>query len=484
LLRLVLYIALSLLPLAALAQKEQTYYGKRYLDIHIRSLDKYTQRIERQQKHLLTKLKRKEAKLAKQLQKTDSAAYAQYQQQTAALSYDSISKLQQNKETLAKAGSKANKAIDSLRKVQRFLQTSGGNTGAINTDLSGLQSQLNYQQYIGSLIDQRSQSLKSLGRQTAANIPALKGIEKEVFYGKSKMNEWKKVADEPSKAEEMALEYLQGTKDFSFAAAAKEGGMHSAAGEADLEKMGFQTKRQLGEQLQQQFGGNLAGLQEKMGSQVSDFQQQTQGIGKEIKQTQQQLKTAKADLTQTKQSITGLKNSNKPSFKVNPMRGFPFWKRIEKGYTFNTSRATPDGRTPALLELAGTVAFRHTPKLKYGVGLATTIGLGQDWSHIRFSWEGIGGRSFLSYELLYGISAYGGYERFFKQTANARQTDNNQQNYNQHNTANYSEAALLGLSKSYKINSRWNGAIQVLYDVWWRDKGLNSPVVVRIVNTK
>ena len=48
-----------------------------------------------------------------------------------------------------------------------------------------------------------------------------------------------------------------------------------------------------------------------------------------------------------------------------------------------------------------------------------------------------------------------------------------------HNTATWNEAILLGLSKSYKINSKWNGAIQVLWDVWWREKGMRSPIILR-----
>ena len=96
------------------------------------------------------------------------------------------------------------------------------------------------------------------------------------------------------------------------------------------------------------------------------------------------------------------------------MRGLPFWKRVEKGYNFQTSRATPDGKRPAILELAGTAGFKHTPQLTYGLGLSASIGLGQNWSNIRLSYEGISIRSFATYELFWGIAGYVGYETVFQ----------------------------------------------------------------------
>ena len=207
-----------------------------------------------------------------------------------------------------------------------------------------------------------------------------------------------------------------------------------------------------------------------MGAQVSESQNKARGALSEAKQAKQQVK-------QTAQQV---KNTQRPSFKVNPMRGTPFRQRIEKGYNFQTTRSTTDGK-PAMLQLAATAGFKWSPKLQTGIGLATSFGLGQDWSHIHFSFEGFGGRVFAEWKWIYGIGVYADYERTYKQFAFTNNKENTEPALmpSTHNTATWNESVLLGLTKSYKINNKWNGAIQVLYDVWWREKGIRSPLVLR-----
>ncbi len=353
--------------------------------------------------------------------------------------------------------------------------------------IAGLGQQLDHRRYINGLIEQRSRELTALGQAPGSRISGLTGIQKTLYYGKSKMQVWKQVASEPSAAEEQALEYLQGAKGFSFHTSGTGNGMEGAQSEADLEKMGFQTKRQLQERTQQQFGNGLSGVQDKLGGQVQDWQGKTKELSGKVRDAKQQVSSVRSDLSEAKRSLQTAKQVSGESFKPNPMRGLPFRKRIEKGYNFQTSRATPDGKRPAMLELAGTIAFKHTPKLNYGIGISTAFGLGKDWSNIRLSHEGAGLRGFVQHELFFGISAYGGYERFYRSGGNRRRLEETRTAilpYNERNTPAYSEAVLLGLTKQYKINAKRNGAVQVLYDVWWKEKGLNSPLVIRIVNTQ
>lgn len=140
-----------------------------------------------------------------------------------------------------------------------------------------------------------------------------------------------------------------------------------------------------------------------------------------------------------------------------------------------------------MLELAGMAGYKHNPKLITGVGLAAHIGLGQNWNTIRLSLQGIGVRGFAQWEWNYGIAAYAGYERQYKEISGWQMAPGDANNTMQpttHNTKQYSEAVLVGLSKQYRLNNSWNGAVQLLYDVWWRDKGLRSPIVLRFVTSK
>lgn len=473
--------------------------GRNYIELNLSSLEKYNKRIQKEQTRLLRKLSRKETRLLRQLKKEDSTQYQLLQDNP--LTYDSIRTLLKadSSTRLARTKNKADHTIDSLKKIQQFLQgkttildAAGSQTTALTgnkdytREFNTLNTDLSYQDYLNRLIDQKTQSLKGIG----GNNKNLTGIQKEVFYAKAKMKTWKQIADDPDKTEEKALEWLQGTEGFdkAFTQQQRANDMHSATSAEDLEKMGYQTKRQLNKQLQEKFGNNLGTVQDNMGKQVGDWQQQAQGITGKAQQAGEQLRNTSNQLKEARQTATNLKNTQKPAFRINPMRGLPFRERIEKSYTYQARRATADGRQPAILEFAGTAGYKHTPKLTTGIGIAANIGLGQNWNNIRLSMQGIGARAYAQWEGQYGIAAYAGYERMYKQIGNW-QMDKQADALTgirptPHNNRTYSEAVLIGLSKRYRMNNQWNGAVQVLYDIWWKDKGLRSPVVLRFVTSK
>jgi hypothetical protein len=447
--------------------------GKKYLDFNIRSLDRYNRRVSRQQEKLLNKLKRKEKVYAVKLKRKDSASFVRYQQQS--LSFDSISRINKSSASIHRIRSGSN--VDSLVAIQKFLDEKAPFSTKLNSNvytdkLGTLKSDQQYNSYIGELINQRFTNLKNINAN-AKTISGFKSIDKQVFYAKEKIKVFKQINDEPSKVEEQALEILQGQQGFDkWMDQASGRKMPSGSlGASELEKMGYQTKRQIKEQLQQKLGSNLGGIQQSMGKQISDYQDRLKDV-----------KAATGTLKQSKQSLRQLKNTNKPSFNINPMRAMPFSKRIEKQWNFQTNRATVDGN-PAMLQLSAMAGFKHTPKLIYGAGIATSIGLGRNWNNIKFSFEGLGVRTFAEWQWLYGIGAYAGYERMFKLAAfiNAYETIP-QQKENTHSTSTYNESILIGLTKRYRINDRMKGSIQVLYDIWYKDKGLRTPIQLRFTN--
>ncbi|PZF74811.1 hypothetical protein [Taibaiella soli] len=484
-----LFIALMFAS-AARAQEEATgvYYSKRYLDLNICSLSKYHKRLERQQIMLLHQLKKEEAKLQRKLKRADSAAYARLQNQP--FTYDSISKLSRvdSSALITKISQRRDAAIDSLQGVLGFMQDKSAllSEGAVNSsqyssELQSLQQKINYRNYLNELITQRINNLKSIVGKN--DLSVFNALQKNILVAKSKMQIWKQVADDPSKAEEKALEYLQGFDGFdkTLSQSTSVGSMQSGMNASDLEKMGMQTKDQLSKALQQKFGNNIGQVQNMMGSQVAEWQNKAHDVTNKVKETKQQIADAQSGLTKVKPDLIH------PAIKLkNPMRGLPFWKRLEKSYNYATSRATPAGQ-PAMLQAAGMIGYKQTPKVSYGIGTALNVGMGQDWNHIKFTFEGIGLRSYVQAQLVFGIALYGGYERTYRQAAfTGPRTISPQETSltpNNHNTAKYYESVLLGIAKTYKMNSKWNGQIQVLYDVWWRDKGLNSPVVLRFATS-
>lgn len=457
--------------------------GKTLLVRRSKSLQRFADRQHRQQHRLLRRLARKEEKLLYRLRRSDSALYARYQSYNRSLSFDSLSRLagKDSSSLAARTQHLVNGSVDSLQKIRAFLDNKAGllnaSLPATPGGLDRLGQQLSLQQYLDGQISQRMQSLKGLTAGLKDKIPGLQGMEKDLYYARSRIKAFKELSDDPSAAEERALEYLQGTEGFSESFVANNnnapgssgaaGTLNGSMGADELEKMGFQTKRQLQQHLQSQFGNQLSGIQQQMMGQVEEFQKP--------------LKEGKRLLKESRQSLYDLRRTGKPSFKVNPMRGFPFRQRLEKGYSVQTLRATGD--RPALLDAGAQLAFRHSPRLSYGLGLVFSAGLGKDWSHIRLSFEGLGAKTFAQWQWQYGIGAYAGYERLWKQAAFSRDEKAVPFAASTHSTASWNESALMGLTKTYRVNSRWNGSIQVLWDFWWRDKSVNSPLVLRFVTT-
>lgn len=366
-------------------------------------------------------------------------------------------------------------AIDTLKGIRSYLSASNAGTGNTGAQIDDLNSRLNYRSYINDLISRHSNDLKNLsgGRE----MPGITGIQKQVFYSKSRMKVFKEMEEEPTKAEDEALEALQGSEGFakSRSNAAGDVPMQGAGGansQEALQKMGYQTKQQLQKSLQDKFGSGMGAV--------------SQQAGAAVQQWQSKVTDASSGIKDARQGMSSIRNLQKPAFKVNPMRGLPFIKRLSYHYSWQMTRATGEGR-PAILEPSAMVGFKHTPKLEYGLGTATDLGLGQSWQNIHFSFEGIGLRSFATWKWQYGLGAYAGYERTYKQFAfTNKQSSSDAVDIipTSHNTNAYSESILIGLTKSYRINKKYNGAIQLLYDIWWQQKGLSSPIVLRFETEK
>ncbi|MDR2272049.1 MAG: hypothetical protein LBF27_14180 [Sphingobacterium sp.] len=472
-----------------------------YLDSRTSGLEKYLKRSERIQQKLLRRLKKKEVRLQQKLAAKDSTLYLQYVAMP--LTYDSIASLSNDTATLNKRGGKRNATIDSLKGMQAFIQKQraklNGAAGLAGKELpdadytsklTELQSKLNAEQQVKDLIQQRSNALEQLAG--GKNIAGLQSIQKDVYYAKEKIKAWRDLADDPDKAEEQAMEYLQGVEGFQQYLNPNKnafGGLGNSATAADLQRMGYQTKGQMQQMLQEKFGGNLQAVQQSMSEQVQQFSEKLNDVTGKVNEGKTALNEAKQSLNEAKAVKDKIKHIEKPGFKKNPERGKPFWQRIETQYNFQTTRATSDGLRPAMLELGASVAFKHTPKLSYGIGIGTSIGLGQNWQNIKLSYEGISARAYADWLLLYGFSAQIGYEQILRPLNRPyleEQIDpNNPQSQQSDNTlkavfGGQQQAAYAGIMKRYRINSKWSGTFMIGYNFLWQQSNLKSPFLIRI----
>jgi hypothetical protein len=234
--------------------------------------DGYTATLQKIQQ-LLWKLQHREAKLLKRLAAKDSAAYLQYVYQS--LFFDSIATHSKDTSYQQKIANKKNATLDSLKGVQRFIESQQGKPGNATTitnkvciklpkELGQLQ-QLNCQQNIDRLIGQRTASLESLAKNK--NINGMEGILKDIYYAREKIRNWKKISDEPGNTEVKALEYLQVTEGFD-----KYLKQDNNATAADRQRMDFQTKGQINGLLQDKLGNSL--------NTVQQYTDKLSGVGK------------------------------------------------------------------------------------------------------------------------------------------------------------------------------------------------------------
>lgn len=467
-----------------------------YLENKTAALEKYLKRSDRIQQRLLRRLQHKEKRMLAKLAAKDSVAYKQYLHR--APGFDSIAVLSKDTTALARMAKRRNVTIDSLKGIQQFMHNQGNKLAALEGisgqalpggDYSGkiaeLQGKLNAEQQVKDLIRGRTQDLEKMA--TSAGIPGLQGIQKDVYYAQEKMKAWRGLADDPDAAEDKAMEYLQGIEGFESYIGNNKNGLGSGLSAADLQAMGYQTKGNVQQILSERFG-NLQVVQQAMQGQIKDFSNQLGKVTDKVKGTGNLAQEARQGLQQAKATKDKLKHIEKPGFRKNPERGKPFWLRLETQYNFQTMRATPDGLRPAMVELGVGIAFKHTPSLSYGIGIGASIGLGQDWQHIRLSYEGISARVYADWKLLYGFSLQAGYERALRPAGRAYLEENSNDQRSTAASGNtlkqafggQQEAAYLGIMKRYRISSKWSGTFMAGYNFLWQQSNLRTPFMLRL----
>jgi hypothetical protein len=347
--------------------------GDQYLDGRTAALGHYVRHTAHIQERLLIRLSHAEHNLTGLAASEDSFGKGPYDRH--GISFDSLQKLAADPSSLYNKGSpKVNRLMDSLKGIEAFIgQQSGrlqqaanltgtaGLPGDYSAKLRQLRQQLNAQEQLQELIEQRSRELRQ--RFPGKNIPALNRITRQIAIAKAKGQSWKQLADDPDAAEEKAYEYLQGIQGFNNYLNNDNnafGGLGNRPSIADLQRMGYQTKGMVGQALQQRFGDNLDKAQQQISQQLSAYQ-------KELNKATGKVSEAGSLFADTKNSATDLGHSlqhiQKPAFK-NPMRGVPFLLRWQPRYDLQTTRAL-DSR-PAMLSFSAGLAYKQTPKTKDG----------------------------------------------------------------------------------------------------------------------
>jgi hypothetical protein len=298
--------------------------------------------------------------------------------------------------------------LDSLQGATGYLAKNspaqgGGVAGAagaaVNSDVQTYEARLMDADDAKAFIRQRQQTLSQYITQhtdlQSLLAKPMAGVNQQLYYYSQQLRQYKEMWNDPDKMEQQALALLDKLPAFqsfmkqnSFLA----GIMGVPAGYGTSQALnGLQTKDQVAQAIQNQVAaggdGGASGLQsslESAESQLDNYKSKLSSMG------------------------TGNGDIPMPDFKPNDQKTKTFWKRLQYGVDFQTSRN--NYYFPTVTDFGGSLAYKLGHDNLIGVGASYKLGWGNGIQDIAFTSEGVGLRSFLQIKIKSSFSATGGFE--------------------------------------------------------------------------
>ena len=223
--------------------------------------------------------------------------------------------------------------------------------------------------------------------------------------------------------------------------------------------------------------GSLAGLQTR--EQVAAIiNQQVASAGPGgAAALQANLQSAQSQLDGYKDKLSrlggGSGDMDMPDFKPNNQKTKTFWRRLEYGTNFQTTRN--NYYFPTTSDFGLSVGYKLSDKSTVGVGASYKLGWGNGIQHVAFSSQGAGLRSFIDIQLKGSFFLSGGLEY------NYTKPFGSYQQLRQWNE--WSKSGLVGLSKVVSLKSRVfkKTKIQLLWDMLsYQNVPKTQPIIYRI----
>lgn len=436
-------------------------YGKLDEAIYRNSL-KVLQRMQRKEVRLREKLQQNDSVKAKELFGDAQVKYAQLQQEV-------TSPL-----LLQKTAKEYIPGLDSIQTAFNFLQQKVQNItdsispgklndiSAISGKLQDVQGRMDQANNIQQFIQERERQLKDQLTQYGLGKELL-GINKEVFYYRQQLEEYKNIINDKQKLEELVLSKLcelsafqEFMKNNSYV-----GRLFSLPQNFNdpATLAGLQTLDQVSQMISQRVGSSVT---------PSGNSDPTQYFQPQIDQAQGQLNALKNKILQYGGNSSTV---GQPDFKPNGQKTKTFLKRITYGFSMQNQRKT--NLLPAISNISLSAGYRLTDKSVVGIGGNYLLGLGNGINHIKFTHQGIGARGFIDLKVKGSIWLSGGVEWNYMQSF-AKFSDLKKVSVGQ-------TSALIGLSKKYKLSKSKESNMQLLYDALYKQHIPHSqPIIFRL----
>jgi len=474
------------------------------------------QQLTRQTEKYLAKMAKREERLKKKLYKVDSTAaknlFANSSQQYAALAQKlktdtgsrsqsisgeyqpytdslqgTLNFLQKNPQLLgASDGGSVSAVASGLGSTGSNLagstgSTLGGNTGislAGNnvspaaqaqlqtsiTQLQTLQAKMQDADQIKVYIQQRKQQIGDYIKQHVSLSSLLgkdyQGYNQDVYYYSQQVRQYKEMLNDPDQLEKKALSLLSQLPAFQnfMKNNSQLTGLFNLPGNYGSPQglQGLQTRDQVNNLIQEQVAsggaGGAAALQSNLQSaesQLDSYQDKLSKLG------------------------GGSGDIDMPDFKPNNQKTKTFWKRLEYGTNFQTTRN--NYAFPTVSDFGLSVGYKLTDRSIIGIGASYKLGWGNGIQHIAFSSQGAGLRSFIDIKLKGSFSATGGLEYNYTTPFRSMQQ--------LHRWDDWAKSGLIGVTKSVSMKSRLfkKTKVSLLWDfLSYQQVPKTQPIIFRI----
>jgi len=378
----------------------------RYMDKVGAEAEAIDKKLDRKTAKLLRNWQRQEQRMARRLAGKDSLKAAQ-------LGTESAQRLEQLQVQMKRGGSlqqyipNLDTSLSSLKflqanpKLLSSVKDADKLTGAF-TRVKGMEGKFQQAELVQKFLEER----KARWKDQLANLPfgnELKRLNKQAYYYRAQVEEYRSMLKDHKKAERKALALLSRTKlyrDF----------MHKNSQLSQLFRPPFDPADPASM-------ANMAGLQTR--AQVNGLIQQQIAAGGPgaMAQVQQNIQDAQAKMNELKDKILKAGGSggdaNMPEgFRPNSQKTRSFFKRLEYGTNIQSVRAS--GYWPTTTDIGLSIGYKLSDKGIIGLGGSYKVGWGRNIRHIHITHQGIGLRSFIDWKIKGSFWITGGYESNYR----------------------------------------------------------------------
>jgi hypothetical protein len=368
--------------------------------------------------------------------------------------------------------------VDSMHSALDFLNRPGGGTNRSPSTLQAVQKAVSQLQHLeGSwqlareaeaFIREREQQLTTqLSGQGLAG--KLLSTNKTAFYFQQQLSEYKSLLQNKDKLKEKVLSTVRNSSAFQHFME-----KNSYVGRlfhlpdnygSPASLPGLQTK----DMIQQRIGLNT-GSSEATGGSGNSGGDPGQFLQQKVDDGQQQIGQLKSKLRELGQS-SGSGDMVMPQFTPNDQKTKTFLTRLQYGINLQTQQAY--GIMPATVSLGLILGYKLSSKATVGLGGSYNIGLGQGLTHLSYSGQGAGLRSFVDVRARGSLWFTGGLEYNYVQGFSSwRDLGNWDQ---------WQKSALFGLSKKFKLSGNKSSNILLLFDALYKQYiPASAPLVFRV----